>query len=352
LILLGGVWYLTGRLTAVTHVHDTYPLRVAAVDVGAGKITLRRGPDAAEPGTFRLAWPGGAARLGPVLSSQSGSVTRRLSAVLGRLHPGQKVGIEPNPYVGDPTTALGLSYTTVGVSTPLGAMPAWWIPGRRSTWVVLVHGLGGSRSDTLPAIPTLHELGYPLLAISYRNDIGSPPSPDRRSHLGATEWRDVAAAVSYARDQGAARVILFGFSLGGAMSLVAARDPAVQASVRAVILDSPILDWRATLEYAAGHHGIPLVLTELSEKVLAWRIHLDYTQFDELAQERSLRTPVLLIQGTADTVVPPAAASRYAKARPDLVTYLQVSGADHVSSIDTDPNAYHMAITTFLASHG
>jgi len=268
------------------------------------------------------------------------------------LHPGQQVGIEPNPYVGDPTTAFDLTYTMVGIPTPLGAMPAWWIPGRRSTWVVLVHGLGGDRSDTLPAMPTLHQLGYPMLVISYRNDVGSPPSPDHRTHLGATEWRDVAAAVSYAHDQGASGVILYGFSLGGGMSLVAARDPSVQASIRAVILDSPVLDWRATLDYVAAHHGIPLVLTELSEHVLAWRIHLDYSQFDQLTQERSLRVPVLLIQGTADTVVPPAVAARYARARPDLVTYLPVSGADHVSSIDTDPGGYRTAITSFLASHG
>ena len=49
-------------------------------------------------------------------------------------------------------------------------MPAWQISGRRSTWVILVHGLGGNRADTLAAIPALHVLGFPILAITYRND--------------------------------------------------------------------------------------------------------------------------------------------------------------------------------------
>jgi pimeloyl-ACP methyl ester carboxylesterase len=230
-------------------------------------------------------------------------------------------------------------------------MPAWYIAGKRNTWVILIHGLGGSRADTLPVMPDLRALGYPMLAISYRNDTGTPASPDHHSHLGATEWHDGTAAVRYATGHGASGVILYGLSLGGAMAMVTAEDPPTRRWVRALILDSPIPDWRATLNYQGRLHGIPQPLTSLTEILLARRTGLNYTMFDQLRHETTLRVPVLLIQGTADTIVPVAVADTFARARPGLVTYLRVPGADHVSAIDSDPWGYHAALDRFLARY-
>jgi hypothetical protein len=229
-------------------------------------------------------------------------------------------------------------------------MPAWYLPGRRSTWVILIHGLGGSRADTLPAMPTLHALGYPMLAISYRNDIGAPQSPDHQSHLGASEWHDVVASVDYAIRHHASGVVLYGYSLGGSMALIVARDPRIRPYIRAVVLDSPLLDWPATLDYAARRDGIPQPFAAITETLLSWRAGIDYAQFDQLSHERELRAPVLLFQGSADTVVPPELAAKFAHNRPGLVTYVPVAGADHVSAIDTDPSAYKSALRRFLAA--
>ena len=308
----------TSRLIAVAHVHDSYPLRVLAVGSRGTTVMLSNGPDAAEPGTFRLAWPGGQARAGPVTASGPGFVTRQLSHVSGRLVSGERAGIEPGLYTGDPLTALGIPFTAVGVPTPLGGMPAWRISGRRSTWVILIHGLGGSRADTLPVMPGLHALGFPMLAITYRNDVGAPASPDRQSHLGATEWHDVEAAVRFATSQGASSVVLFGYSLGGAMAAVTTEDSSLRGQIRGLVLDSPILDWRATLDYQGRRHGLPQPLTSLTETLLSWRTGISYAQFDQLQHEASLRVPVLLIQGSADTIVPPRRGRRLRPRLPRL----------------------------------
>jgi pimeloyl-ACP methyl ester carboxylesterase len=350
-LTVGFAWYLTSRLVAVTHVHDTYPLQVLAVDAKDATVTLTAGPDAAEPGSFRLAWPGGYAIAGPVTASGNGFVTRRISDVTGHVTIGQQAGIEPGRYTGDPMMALGIHYGTVNVPTPLGGMPAWQISGRRSTWVILVHGLGGSRADTLAAIPALHVLGFPILAISYRNDVGAPASPDHQSHLGATEWHDVDAAVRYATGHGATGVVLYGYSLGAAMAMVTAEDSPVRDQVRGLVLDSPILDWQATLTYQGHRHGVPTPLISLAEMLLARRTGLNFAQFNQLQLETSLHVPILLIQGTADTIVPPGLADAFARGRPRLVTYLRVAGADHVSAIDTDPGTYRAALTRFLAGY-
>ncbi len=334
---------------AIVHVGDAYPLRVLASDPWRRTIVLDRGRDATEPGTFRLAAPSGHAIVGAVLATTANTVTRRMSAVEGRLAAGTRVGIEPDRYTGNPATALGLPFATVAVPTPLGGMPAWYLPGRRSTWVILVHGLGGSRADTLPPMPILHALGYPMLAISFRNDAGAPLAPDRRNHLGASEWHDLAAAVSYALAHHASGVVLYGYSLGGAMALILARDPAYRPRIRAIVLDSPLLDWPATIDYAARQGGIPQPFAELTATLLSWRAGIDYSQFDQLAHERQLSAPILLLQGTHDTVVPPELAARFARKRPDLVTYVPIAGADHVSGIDTGPRIYEAALRHLLA---
>jgi len=350
-LTVGFAWYLTSRLVAVTHVHDTYPLRVLAIGTGDATVMLTAGPDAAEPGSFRLAWPGGHGIAGSVTASGNGFVTRRISDITGHLAVGQQAGIEPGRYTGDPMTALGLHYSTVRVPTALGEMPAWQISGRRSTWVILIHGLGGNRADTLAVIPALHDLGFPILAITYRNDVGAPASPDHQNHLGATEWRDVDAAVRYATGQGASGVVLFGYSLGGAMAMVTAEDSPVRSRVRGLVLDSPILDWQATLSYQGHRHGLPAPLVSLTERLLAWRTSLSSAQFNQVQHETSLHVPVLLIQGTADTIVPPGLADAFARGRPRLVTYLRVAGADHVSAMDTDPGAYRAALARFLTGY-
>jgi pimeloyl-ACP methyl ester carboxylesterase len=347
----GFAWYLTSRLITVSRVHDSYPLRVLAVSTRAATVTLTAGPDAAEPGSFRLAWPGGHATAGPVIRSGPGYVTRRLSHVTGHLAAGLQAGLEPGFYTGNPLTALRIPYSTVRVPTPLGGMPAWQITGRRSTWVILIHGLDGSRADTLPVIPALHALGFPILAITCRNDAGAPASPDHQNHLGATEWHDVAAAIRYATGHRASGVVLFGYSAGGAMAAVTAEDSPIRSRIRALILDSPILDWQATLTYQGNRHGLPGPLISLAEKLLAWRTGLNYRQFNQLQREASLHIPVLLIQGSADTIVPPALADAFARASPRLVIYLRVTGADHVSAIDTDPGGYHAALTRVLTRY-
>jgi fermentation-respiration switch protein FrsA (DUF1100 family) len=102
--------------------------------------------------------------------------------------------------------------------------------------------------------------------------------------------------------------------------------------IRAIILDSPVLDWPATFEYGARRHGIPEAAVAIPEQFVAWRAGIDYAQFDQLRHEHCLRVPILLVQGDADTVVPASLAAKFASGRPDLITYLPVHGADHVSA--------------------
>ena len=131
--------------------------------------------------------------IGPVTSMNRRRLVRPL--LDGPVPPaGTAAVLDTGPYDPDPS-ARGLAFAHVEVTTPVGQCPAWHVPAAGDTWVILVHGRGGSRREALRILPALHRAGHPALAITYRNDEEAPASPDGRYHLGDTEWHDLEAAV-------------------------------------------------------------------------------------------------------------------------------------------------------------
>jgi pimeloyl-ACP methyl ester carboxylesterase len=190
------------------------------------------------------------------------------------------------------------------------------------------------------------------LAVTYRNDAGAPSSPDRFYHLGDTEWRDVAAAIGYARGHGARSVVLYGWSMGGTLVMTALRrmPHADAAMVSGLVLDSPVLDWTATLDLQGAQRHLPGPLTWTAERLVEQRAALSLGGLDQLRYASSLRVPVLLFVDRSDTTVPPDTALRFARSRPDLVTLVATSGGNHTGSWNVDPYRYETALRTFLAA--
>jgi pimeloyl-ACP methyl ester carboxylesterase len=168
--------------------------------------------------------------------------------------------------------------------------------------------------------------------------------------LGDTEWRDVADAADWAMRHGARSLVLVGYSMGGTIvDQLLARAPEA-ARVRAVILDAPVLDWRATLDLAARRRSLPGFLTGMAEAVVTARAGVDFSRLDELDRASGLRKPVLLFHGEADRTVPIGPSDALARARPDLVREVRVADADHLESWNLGPARYDADVTRFLAS--
>lgn len=255
--------------------------------------------------------------------------------------------------------ALGLSFTEVLFPGPLGDYPAWEIPASadaaNDTWVIAVHGRGGDRRECLRVLPTLHRLGHPVLAITYRNDMGAPASPDGHYHLGDTEWADLGAAVSYARQRGAQRVVLYGWSMGAAIIAAYLDRMTPPVPVVATVWDSPLIDWRATLRQQARLRRLPPVLTRLATLVTRWRIGIDFDLFDLVTRMPTARVPTLLVHGADDSAVPPAPSRQLATAAASVgwpLRYLEVPGAEHTAPWNADPATYEAAVAEFLGECG
>ncbi|MEV0409269.1 alpha/beta fold hydrolase [Streptomyces sp. NPDC050448] len=326
--------------------------RLSVHSAGSGEIELTRSLASLRPGTYGLAAPGVHAVVGPVLDGAAhgpDTVVRRLLSVThGSLDPGTRVALTPQVHQGNPGTALGLDHADVDVPGELGALPAWFVPAARDTWVIAVHGLGAGREHPMVVMPFLHRHQMPVLALAYRGDLGAPASPDGLGHLGESEWRDVDAAIRYALRYGARRVVLHGWSTGAAMALYAAGRSALADRISGLVLDSPVLDRHATLRALVAARRTPAALVPFAVRAAEGRAGLRADRGGPAADPAALRVPVLIFHGPDDTLAPWEPSRRLAAARPDLVALRTVREAPHGAMWNADPAGYEEALRRFL----
>jgi uncharacterized protein len=363
----GASWYYAERITEPPGARPAVPTDTDRVEIvgSTGSYLTLRGPDAARPGCWGVAWPArgpgstpaGYARVGPPVSI-SRTVVRPLELLVGEPAPGTLALLDAAAAPPDPAAlpGVGAPADEIVVDGPLGALPAWRWPGPSETWAVLVHGRSGARHETFRLVPPLRAAGLPTLAVSYRNDPDGPASPDGRSHLGATEWEDVEAAVAWALGHGARDVVLIGLSMGGACIgelLVRSR---LSGHVRALVLDAPVLDWGPVIRRAAIERGLPAtVLPVLLPPTMALarrRSTIDWRGLRHFHDPADFDRPTLLFHGAADPVVPVELADAFADTRSDVVTYVRVEGAGHLWSWNLARDRYERALTAFVERVG
>ncbi|WP_030908958.1 alpha/beta hydrolase [Streptomyces sp. NRRL F-5126] len=319
---------------------------------GKDRVTLTRGLASLRPGTYGLQGPGVHAAFGPVLEGADRSadtVVRRLERVsLGRLTPGTRVRLTPEVYAGDPASALGLDHREVRVPGELGDAPAWFVPGARDTWAICVHGLGTTRNQAMNVMPFLTQRRFPVLALSYRGDAGAPRPREGLGHLGESEWRDLDEAIGFALRSGARRVILHGWSTGATMALRCVSGSSRKHKISGLILDSPVLDWRATLRALASAHRTPAPVVPLAVRAAQGRTGLDGERTPGTLFPRDLQVPTLIVHGPGDRIAPWDASRAAARARPDIVSLHTVPDAPHAAMWNAGPDAYEEALRRFI----
>ena len=187
----------------------------------------------------------------------------------------------------------------------------------------------------------------PLLSISYRNNIGAPHSSDSANHLGDSEWLDLEDAVKYALAHGAQHVVLYGWSEGGAVVEVFMHQSSLARVVQALVLDAPILDWTETFVYQAQKMSVPGFLVNTAQLVTSIRSGINFDDLDQTNKQQP-NVPILLFHGVNDTSTPVTVSDAFAKAHPDLVTYVRVTGVEHTEAWNANPQVYNNELTTFL----
>lgn len=339
----------------------TEDVRILSVDLTRGEIVLAASAETRMPGRYGL-WferDSGHARLGEIVDETDRVVRRRLDAVdFGRLDRAGRGRLSGWYHLGP--WELGHEYENVLVETPLGPAPAWFVPAPEPStqWVVQVHGRGAKRQEGLRAVDPARDAGWNTLVVSYRNDGEAPESADRRYGLGGTEWADVVAAVRYAEQHGAERIVLMGWSMGGSIVLQAVlRSAAVRERLVGVILDSPAIDWVDILRFQGTLQKLPPGYGDIVVRLLGgpWSggltglaAPISVEELDPVARADELDVPILLMHSQDDGYVPIDGSRRLAAARPDLIEFEVFEGARHTKLWNHDPARWTRLVRGWL----
>ncbi|OUC92166.1 alpha/beta hydrolase family protein [Streptosporangium minutum] len=349
-LVLGGVafgaWSGSEASVKVVHYGES---NTNVLAVGDRTVTLTETHETTKPGTYWLEWTGSYTMLGSIVARPPGKVTRQV--LRGTMPSVGTPGHFGNVPPGDPEVAWGIDFSEIMIPTELGPAPAWYVPGRGTTWFVAVHGQNGRRKAELKVLPVVHDLELPFLDISYRNDEGAPDSPDRLLHLGDSEWRDLEAALRRAQQLGAKRFVLYGTSMGGQIVGQFLARSELAGLVNRVIMDAPMIDVRMTAEQGARNYHLPAFVAPLSNQVVQWRTGVDVDRLSLIRHPPKVRPPLLLIHTTPDTDHPIEEAHGLVATGRRLnwdITFEEFPRGEHTEAWNVDRARYDHAVRAYL----
>lgn len=349
-------------VTPEKHRVDDVAILAVISDGPALQVVLEATPDTIIDGTYGLYFNDSSAHavIGRIISyvPREGSVTREVVSVHGGELRTATAGWWSGSLYSDPGQ-LDLEFSNVEMSLPGGPAPAWLVPALNpgATWAIMVHGRGARRTEGLRAVPTAHRLGMNALLISYRNDGDAPNAPDGRYGLGVTEWADVQVAIDYAIAHGAKDVVLFGYSMGGAICLQTADLARNRKHVLAMVLDAPVINWVNVLAHQAqlnripnyvGKYGELMLSHPLGRRITGLAAPLDFKAMDWVSRAVELRTPSLILHSIDDDFVPYEPTAELARSNPEMVTFEPFSKARHTKEWNVDPERWENVVETWL----
>lgn len=190
-------------------------------------------------------------------------------------------------------------------------LAAWFLPATGpapAPTLVVFNGNGGNRAARAPLAGALASEGFSVLLVDYRGYGGNPGSPSEQGLAS-----DARAAINYLRtrpdvDQG--RVVYFGESLGAAVAL----ELAVQEPPAALVLRSP---FTSLADIGATHYPF------LPASLLLW------DRYPNKEIIGGVVAPIMVIAGSADTLVPVEQSKELFEAAPEPKRLLVVDAANH-----------------------
>ena len=235
------------------------------------------------------------------------------------------------PTAGETTTPLefGVAFEPTTIDTADGPRLRVWRLHAESprALVVYFHGNGGNLSVWAPILAGIARHGYEVIAFDYR---GYGVSTGQPSELGL--YRDVDAVVRqpFASRATSLPIVYWGRSLGAAMAAYAS----TRERPDALILEAGFPDARSIVR---------------SSPPLAFLALFSTYRFSTLEHANAGHAPVLVMHGTADSVIPFALGRALYDRLTGEKTFVAIAGGDHNDMRPPDERAYWRAVDDFIA---
>ena len=223
---------------------------------------------------------------------------------------------------------IGLAFEEFSLLSEDGIrLHGWFIPAPAAqTTLLFLHGNAGNISHRLDSLRLFHELGLNVLIFDYRGYGHSGGVPSEQG-----TYRDALAAWRYltqTRRIPAAKIVVFGRSLGGAVAVWLARHTAPAA----LILESTFTSVRDMA--ARNYPWLPLSVL----------LHTRYPTLDRIA---ALRLPTLIVHSREDEIIPYESGQRLYGALRGPREFLSLHGG-HNDAFLTDQIRYRDGLAGFL----
>ncbi|MGJ8643046.1 MAG: alpha/beta hydrolase [Luteolibacter sp.] len=228
----------------------------------------------------------------------------------------------------------GLAYDDVDFKSADGTkLNGWFLNANGNEpkgTIVFSHGNAGSIGHHLWFVTWIVKEGYNVFMYDYRGFGKSGGVVNREGMV-----QDVSAAFEYVvnrPDVDKKKIVSYGHSLGGAKSVTAlARKKLV--GLRAIIIDGTFSSYQAMARVIGGELGASLITDELSPR----------ESVDKITE-----TPLLVIHGDKDQVVPLVQAKELFELANEPKTFFEVKGGTHGDSLSRDGGAYRKHMLKWL----
>ena len=225
------------------------------------------------------------------------------------------ISIRPAKFISKITPdQLGLEYENISFDTSDGlTLQGWFIPyqpdqqaaatskatqqNKQVKTIILLHGYPADKGDILPSHKFLAQ-HYNLLLFDFRY-LGA--SQGKYSTAGALEVKDLLGAIDYLKARDINIVGIYGFSVGGAVALMAAPK---LPEIKVIVSNSSYADLSDLVPVIFRPKLIQAPLTWLTNIWAKLLIGVDIKDVSPATAARNLKIPVLIIHAKQDQVIP------------------------------------------------
>ena len=235
--------------------------------------------------------------------------------------PSREVTADPSAY--------GMAFEDVTISASDGtSIHGWFIPGRTDVTMLWFHGNAGNIANRLDNLRKLHDaVGANVFIIDYRGYGRSDGSPSENG-----TYLDAAAALDYLvsrPDVRPDRIVYFGRSLGAAVAV----ELAMHRAPYGLALETPFPSIRSMAREAYPFLPLGPLLT---------------MRYDTTSKLGRVTSPVLVMHGDSDTIVPIALGRRVFEAANEPKEFYVIPGAGHNDTYVAGGQEYFARLRAWL----